>query len=412
VRTVVDDDGAVTDPTAFLTAWTRPHTPVHRVDLYLAGELVEEDVTFTGGRISADRLSGVRTRMSGVNIPARTFDPRYSPDGWEIRVWRGLWLQPSWSYATLTDYITHDGDYVTQEPYGFIAAPGSASTVNGTDVAATRVWVSVGVFAIQDVDWGEASGEAVATVSGEDLARKIGDAALTASIEWTTSHVLETKLAELVQQSVPYLTFEASGTTHTAPAIVHERGADPMEILLESARSVGYEVFLRDYTVVWRPEPDLRSSSPVVELAEGETWVEGEMRLSRQDTHNAWTVVGTNPDVDDVEYVATVYDDDVNSLTYYYGPFGRKPAPDERSELADTQAKVDAAAEALRLKNRGRSRAISVSSWPCPVLEPGDAVTLRRGVFDMDEVVLLDEIDFGLSVSDAMRVVCRTKQVA
>jgi hypothetical protein len=411
VRTVVDDDGAVANPALFLDAWTRPHVPVHRIDLYLAGELVESDITFAGGRSAGDRLSGVRSRLSGVSIPTRTLDPRISPDGWEIRAWRGLWLRASYSSSTLTDYITYGGSYVTHGDSGFVAAPGSATTVIGTDVAASRLWTSVGVFALQDVDWGERAGEAVATVHGDDLGRKIGDAKLTASVEWTVADTLETKLAELVQQAVPYLTFESSGTTHTAPAIIHERGADPMEILLESARSVGYEVFLRDYTVVWRPEPDLRSSIPVVELAEGETWVEGEMRLSRQDTYNAWTVVGTNPEVDDTELVATVYDDDADSLTYYYGPFGQKPAPDERSELADTQAKVDAAAEAMRLKNRGRSRAISVASWPCPVLEPGDAVTLRRGVFGMDEVALVDEIEFGLTVEDAMNIVCRTKSV-
>jgi hypothetical protein len=348
-----------------------------------------------------------------VTIPTRTVDPRLSPDGWEIELFRGIALPGrNGSYATLTDYITHGGSYVTYGDLGFVAAPGSATSTFGDDVAGSVLWVSQGIFAIQESDVSDQNGEAVTVIDGEDLGRKIDDATLMASVGWATTDTLETKLAEMVQTAVPYLTFQATGATHPAPAIVHERKASPLDILVESARSVGYEQFLRGYTTVWRPEPDLRSATPVCELVEGGAWIEGQLQLSRRDSHNAWTVVGRNPDAqDNAEITATTYDDDdPTSLTYWNGPFGRKPAPDERSELVDTQAKADAAVEALKLKNRGRSRAITVDSWPCAILEPGDAVTIRRSVLDVDEVALLDEVELGMSVKDGMSVVFRTKQ--
>jgi hypothetical protein len=412
VRTVVDDDGAVVDPAVYLAAWAKPHFAVHAADLYLAGELVQRNLPISAGRVAASGLAGVRTRCSGVTLPTRVVDPRLSPDGWEIDLKRGLVIPDRFgAIGTLTDYITYGGSYITYGDSGFVAAPGSGSTVVGVDVFGSTLWVSQGILAIQESSVSDAGGEAITRLDGEDLARKLDDASLMASVGWATTDTLETKLAELVQAAVPYLTFQAEGTTHPAPQIVHERKASPLEILKESARSVGYEVFLRGYTVVWRPEPDLRSSTPVCELAEGATWVEGELQLSRRDSHNAWTVVGRNPKASDAgEIVATAYDDDPASLTYWDGPFGHKPAPDERNEQVDTQPKADAAVEALKLKNRGRSRAITVESWPCAVLEPGDAVTMRRGVLSIDEAALLDEIELGMSVKDRMNVVSRTKQ--
>jgi hypothetical protein len=409
---VVDGAGAVIDPAVYLAAWSKPHAAIHACHLYLAGNLVQHYLPVTGGTINSNRLAGVRTRCSQITIPTRTVDPRLSPDGWEIELFRGIALPGrNGSYGTLTDYITHGGAYVTYGDLGFVAAPGSATTSFGEDVAGSVLWVSLGILAIQEVNVSDEGGEAVTVIDGEDLARKIDDASLMASVGWAATDTLETKLAELVQDAVPYLTFQAEGVTHPAPTIVHERGSSPLDILLESAKSVGYEVFLRGYTVVWRPEPDLRSATPVCELAEGGTWVEGAIELSRRNSYNAWTVVGRNPDAqENAEIFASAYDDDPASITRWDGPFGKKPARDERNEQVDTQAKADAAVQALKLKNRGRSRAVHVESWPCAVLETGDAVTMRRTPLGLDETALLDEIDVGLTVKVGMSVVSRTKE--
>jgi hypothetical protein len=413
VRQVVDGARARVDPAVYLAAWAKPHVAIHACHLYLAGNLVQHYLPITGGTINSDRLAEVRTRCSQVTIPTRTVDPRLSPDGWEIELFRGIALPDRHGrYGTLTDYITHGGSYVTYGDLGFVAAPGSATTSFGQDVAGGVMWVSQGILAIQDVDVSDEGGEAVTVIDAEDLSRKIDDAKLMASVGWdAATDTLETKLAQLVQSAVPYLTFQAEGATHPAPTIVHERKSSPLEILMESAKSVGYEAFLRGYTVVWRPEPDLRSATPVCELAEGSAWIEGKLNLSRRQSFNAWTVVGRNPDAqENAEITATAYDDDPQSLTRWGGPFGYKPAPDERNEQVDTQAKADAAVEALRLKNRGRSRAVHVESWPCALLETGDAVTMRRTPLGLNEAALLDEVDLGMTVKAGMSVVSRTKE--
>jgi hypothetical protein len=411
VRQIIDDDGVSVSASEFGALVALPHLSITAADLFLAGRRVEQHIPITSGRVTYDRKAAVRGRCSAT-FATEGVNANLSVAGYEVQLWRGIVMPGSAAYTTWTDYVTSGGEYVYHPTGGFVVV-GDTSESFGTATADRNAWVSLGVFGIQDVEIDDHAGEAVSRIDGEDLSRKIADATLEDDVVWTTADTLETVVATMISEAVPYMTFLASGATHAAPPVTHERGANRWDVVLEAARGVGYEVYVDGYSVVWRPEPDLRTAAPFVEVHEGPQgrWGSGKVQQSRRPSYNSWTVTGHNSD-SNVDYTATVIDDDPNSPTYYYGPFGKKPAPIERSEHVDSQAKADAAAAARRAKEWGISRVIPVETWPDPRVETGDAVSLRRSVLGVDEVALVDELDMGILATDWMTLTARTKQAS
>jgi hypothetical protein len=412
VRPVFDDDGNVVTPAEWNAAIAGHHTVIHRCDIYLEGRLIARGLPFSGGSFTSSGGAAIRSRCSGVRIPGAAIDSRLRPDGYEAQLFQGIIVPGSASSATYTDYVTHDDAYVTHD--GDFVVAGEDLDVVGADVTERILWASAGVFAIQEVVLDDSDGGVVTTFDGEDLARRIASAKLRDSVSWssTSGITLEAYLTAMLGDAVSYMTFSAEGTTHPAPDVVHERNSDPWSIFIEEAKGVGYEVFVRDWQVIWRPEPDRRSVEPVAVLAEGGAWVAGQVELSRRDTHNLWTVVGTNPETEGTEIVATAIEDDPTAITYYEGPFGKAPADDERSEDIDTQDKANAAVEARRARNRGRGRTITVTSWPNVALEPGDGMQLYRPILGVDEIAVLDGNNAQLSADGRGTFTFITKQIA
>ncbi len=408
MRSIVDDVGAPVDTARFLAAVAAPHVALCRVDVYLNGEQLAVDVEVSAGNVTWDRSAAVRSRCSGVRVPAGVIIPELLPRGYEIRLWRGVELRATRAEAVQTDYLTDGTDYLTGDGE-LLIGDSTLLSVYGIDVAVSRAWCSLGVYAIQDCQIDDSSGKAVTVVSGDDLSRRVADAGLADHIHWTTADTLETVVASMIQVAVPHLTFRASGATHSAPLVTHELGADPWKICTEAAKAVGYEVFVTDFDVIWRPEPDLATSEPVATISDGNdgVWVEGTLAESLQGTFNEWPVTGSNGS-NTAEFSATAVDDDPGSPSSR-ARIGRRPAPVERLEQVDSQAKADAASEGLKVANKGIVQTITVSTWPNPALEVGDAVTVSRTVLGVDTVALLDEVDMGLMPEDDMRLSVRSR---
>ena len=156
---------------------------------------------------------------------------------------------------------------------------------------------------------------------------------------------------------IAYLVFRAfptnpgysiEGTEHDDRRTTHRQR--PVEDHLQADADIGYEAFFDgDGVFRWRPEPalNLSTADPVVTIRgeAGGVLKDLDLTYSREPSHNAWTVQSEAAN-DTAEVVATVYDNDPASLTYYYGPFGPKPADVVRSKTITTTADALAAAEA------------------------------------------------------------------
>lgn len=71
-----------------------------------------------------------------------------------------------------------------------------------------------------------------------------------------------------------------------------------------------------------------------------------------------------------------IVDSDPDSPTFYDGPFGRKPRPEENIDTITTEEQAIAAGYSLLEKYRGKTRGISLEAVHNPLLEPGDPIAV------------------------------------
>lgn len=127
----------------------------------------------------------------------------------------------------------------------------------------------------------------------------------------------------------------------------------------------------------WRIAPATPSTTSVWSVAHGSNGVlvAETTAYSRRKQYNAVAIRWQNPDgTGGLSYIADV---DSASPTYYYGPFGKKPRPEETLATVTTSGQADAAATTILQQCSGRTRSISLTTVHNPLMEPGDVLTLR-----------------------------------
>jgi hypothetical protein len=413
VRAAIYDDATAVDLTMFIGVASKSHRSIAKCDIYQSGVLIQADVPIESGSVTVDRTAAIRARCN-VKIIDTTILPTptggiTTPAGYELRLWRGIRLRSRAAWAVYSDFITHNGEYVTHN--GQFVVLGSDGSIYGEDIEEKNAWVSLGYFAIQTL---AVSGKDYSqTIVGEDRSRTVADAGLDDALVWATSDSLEVKIEEILRKSLPSIPFIAQyqGSSHNSAAVTHERGANPNDVVLKSAQAVGNEAYWDHHGIfVWRPEPDLRSAVPVTQVWEGPGGVLIDLTVNydRRPAYNAAPVIGENP-TSSAEIYSLAIDDDPLSPSYYYGPFGKKPAPAFRDSQIDTQDKADAAAAARLAANLGVVRSLDLTAVPNPVLEPGDAIHIRRLPIHVDEVAIIETQTIGLGSDQSMSMTCRTK---
>lgn len=151
----------------------------------------------------------------------------------------------------------------------------------------------------------------------------------------------------------------------------------------------------------WVVRPVSEQRTPVWWLQSGAdgVLVSAETTFSRRDQFNAVAIRWENPKGGGG--LVYLVDADPSSPTYYDGPFGRKPRPEETvSTITTEQQAIDYARTVLK-QSRGRTRGIDLSALHMPLLEPGDvlAVMLPDGSAERH---VIDSLTLPLAGSAAM----------
>ena len=126
----------------------------------------------------------------------------------------------------------------------------------------------------------------------------------------------------------------------------------------------------------WSIVPASINRDPVWSIDNGESGVlVGETTaFSRREQYNAvairWEAANGGGGL------AFVVDGDTTSPTYYDGPFGKKPRPEETLSTVTTSAQAIAAATTILQQYTGFTRSVSVQSVHNPLLEPDDVIAL------------------------------------
>ena len=270
--------------------------------------------------------------------------------------------------------------------------------------------VPQGVFTITDSDLVDTADGVAVALSGDDRAGRLGDAKLLTP--WTTGTGTDavTAIRNLVEDGYPGLTVvDLLSAADTFPPHVLEEKADRWADGVQAfAEAVGGEAYFdRDGRLVLRDVPDPSAQPVAWQFAEGGSSVATklERRYSRSaGGANAVVVTGENSSNAPVRAVAV--DDDPQSPTYYYGPYGPRPVW-ETSPLVTTTDQAQRAADARLRQLSGATEVITVSGVPNHAVDPGDVAHVTRLRSGFDDTVVVRAVSVPLSYAGEIQLDCR-----
>lgn len=307
------------------------------------GQFGTQEIPVSGGQVVSDAGSQVRrTATLNTSLSLWPVDPRsiIQVTGTEIQVDFGIVIPG-------------------------VAEPEWVPLIRGlvSRAARTRPIPSAGTLPLQLVD----------------RSAKVAQDRFTVPAQTVSGALTVTEIRRLIQESLGLgvAVVDYTGSAKVAPVldIEQERWADGVEKL---ADSLGAEVFFDPLgTGVIRYQPTL--ADPVVWVVSsgaGGILVERGDELDREAVVNGAPVRGERTD-GTAPVMATVWDTDPASPTYYLGPLGRKPMPVYSSPLLTTVAQCEAVSAARLARRKGSHAKVTMSEITNPALEAGDVVALR-----------------------------------
>ena len=265
-----------------------------------------------------------------------------------------------------------------------------------------------------------AAGGAVKITSAMDAGQKVADFNLvTPYAPYDINENLLTyteAISDLITTSYP----SASPPTISIDAAVDQTSFPPENTVFSGSRWQAIQDLAKaiDADVAvgadggWTIKPERPPAVPVWRISAGEngTLVAEETSFSRREMYNAVPIRWSDPSGTGSGLVYLV-DNDPNSPTYYDGPFGRKPRPEETIDTITSEAQAIEAATTLLDKYSGRTRSIKMSAVHMPLLETGDVINVRLPNGDSERHVI-DTITLPLGSEGVMSVTTRIVRTA
>jgi len=274
--------------------------------------------------------------------------------------------------------------------------------------------VPVGVFLLTQVSVTEDSGGQQITLQGSDRSLRISRNKLLDPFRIASGTSLESGIVSLLRDrwADVQTDFPVTGVVLPDVVIEAEKGADPWAAAVTIAEAFGYDLaFSPDGIARMQLIPDPLADDPVEVYQDGADAVV--TALTRTfDSARAYNgiVVTAQGTANATPFRVIAWDENPNSITYRYGPFGEVPFFYESSLITDAdQAAVTAAA--LLRKATGQSESVSWAQIVNPAHDVLDIVRLKRQEKSLDLVLLIDRLDVPLGPDGTMNAVARTQEV-
>jgi hypothetical protein len=365
---------------AFRAAMRRSHKVISRVDVISEGVVIGTIYPIDGS-VSVDSRRAVRRTMSmSVVDEDGTLTPTQgarvgllTPYGTELAVYRGI------------EY--DDG---------------------------TRELVPVGVFLLTEVTVAEDGNGEKISLQGSDRSLRISRNKLLDPYRIASGTSLEDGLVGLLRDRwVDVQTdFPVTGVSLPDVVIEAERGGDPWSAAVTIAEAFGYDLaFSPDGIARMQLIPDPVADDPVEIYQDGADAVVTSLTrtFDSQRAYNA-IVVTAQGTANATPFRVIAWDENPNSITYRYGPFGEVPFFYESSLITSAEQAAVTAAALLR-KATGQSESVSWGQIVNPAHDVLDVVRLKRQAKSLDLVLLIDRLDVPLGPEGTMNAVARTQEV-
>lgn len=277
----------------------------------------------------------------------------------------------------------------------------------------TEELVPLGVFVVTDVQVSEsAQGQQIA-VNGSDRAVKVERNKFVDSFLVAAGTQVETAVATILRNRLPDVEIDFPTTGVTTGRVVvdaSQTGGDGWRVARDIASSAGYELaFDADGVARMRTVPDPLDEEPVETYEDGADAVLTDLsrKFDSSRAFNGVIVTGESTSAN-VPFRAVAFDENPNSPTYRFGPYGEVPLF-FRSDLITSSAQAQAVAVAFLRKLLGQSESIEWNQIVNPAHDVLDVVRVKRG--GLDYSVVLDRLTVPLGPSAGMQAVARVWEV-
>lgn len=373
---VSDEPPPIPPPPPIITSYTADevlrsdHRIVSRVDVLRNGVVVRSGLPCIGGTVEVDGSADTRRRLSGLTVidedaPLKATD-LLAPYGTELAVYRGIVLN----------------DVETYYP--------------------------VGVFRLDQSDTEVSSDGVSAGLVGRDRSATVSAASLEDTLSLPAGTDYGTAIDNVLTTALPSVELAFVSVTHLTPLLVYETGDDPWEIAQEMAKSIGMELFFDPPgRAVLRPVPGA-DGSPVASYVHGEAgaFIRLSAALDGDSLRNRWIRISSNK-APPFRGVAT---DDTPGPTAYGGTAGKRTDV-ERSDLYESQAQAQAAADGAKAANQGATEQASITCLVDPRRDAGDIIRIAHPPRDYEAFAVIDRVTIPLDAGSEMQITCKARRL-
>jgi hypothetical protein len=267
--------------------------------------------------------------------------------------------------------------------------------------------VSLGYFRIDSVDQDEGPDGEI-KINGSDRMIGLIQGRIPLPIQFTSGTAIADVFDTLVHDIYPSATilfdFDADAAQFDTQHVAEE---DRYRFLADIAKSYG-KIMYWDYRGQLRIEDPPSPTTPVYEVNSGPNGVLVKLsrELTRDGVYNAVVATGETTDETKPPVTALVYDNDPESPTYWFGPFGKVPRFYSSSFLTSKDGAVSAARSIL-LQAVGLPFNINFQTVPNPALEVFDPITITAR--DGSSVHIIDTLSTPLTSAQAQTGSTRTR---
>lgn len=271
--------------------------------------VVNVDSVIDSGYIGMDNVA-VRRELhvtfvdaDGVLTPSSARD-LLAPKGTELRMSRGLWIDE------INDYE----------------------------------WVPLGVFGIVEPQVRTHSDGTVLTVKGFDRVDAVRKRRFVDPWVVVAGTAVETAISSIVTSRLT-VNVKTTPTGYTTPDVVFDRLSDPWAAVTSLAEAAGVIAYFDPLgTLIVEPQKDVDTGVSYTIGSEIATLMNVSRTMNADDTYSGVIVRAENATIGSI--VSQLWDTNVNSPTYYLGPFGKRPFGFWTNAII-TQAQADAKAAQL-----------------------------------------------------------------
>ncbi len=351
----------------FKNALRQSHTVVVKVDAYLSGSPIAEDIEITSGTVTVNSGSGVRRQLDCV-ISDRDLWSDLDVIGVELHVSRGI------------RYPSGDLEMV---PLGIFSLDATSISVGPTGGIQVR--------------------------TAPDRWARVQRAQFEQPTNSVATNTIRAEISRLVTNAVSGLTVTttATRTDLVGPQVWDQ---DRAGAIIDLATSIGAEVYFDvDGNLIIEDAP-LLGQVPVwtVDASASGVLISGDRLRDRSRTYNVVVAYPSNVSGSIPYAPVIVEDNDPTSRTYVGGPFGRVPFR-YTSPAMTSSGQATVAAQALLNRVKAVNAQLNVEAVVNPALDRGDVITVLTPD-SVTELHLVDSLTIPLDISGSQQITTRSSR--